>query len=444
MLELRVTSGARSGARERFDKPVVTIGRHPLSDVRFDPHGDLEVSTRHAELRAVNGGWTIHDQQSTNGTFVNGVRVEGERALAEGDVISLGARGPKLEVAFVSAGQPRRDTGARIAIAVQEQTRTMRRTAAVGGAAVIVLALAAGAMWQRQSKAREQLLLAEIARSESTSTALQRKVAELAPHDSAFARDLATRAAEHQAALQQGRATGTKGSAGNVELLRQRLRADAVVQQSLAQMNAVAVHDRNDAAVAMVASDLDGQFIAGTAFGIAKGGLMVTNRHVVRAESGNAARRLRVIFANTNEWLPAHVVRMDDASDLALIQLDVPGSYPVVAGVSRDGAQARVGSPVLSIGYPHAVDTPMEGSGMHVTARTSIAMGTVSKRLGDVLQMDSYAGHGSSGSPVFDAQSNVVGVVYGGAPESGGRIVYAVPAEKLAAFVGADAPGILR
>src|SRR6476469_4811818 len=122
-------------------------------------------------------------------------------------------------------------------------------------------------------------------------------------------------------------------------------------------MNAVAVHDRNDAAVAMAASDLDGQFIAGTAFGIAKGGLMVTNRHVVRAESGNAARRLRVIFAHTTDWLPAQV--------------------------------ARVGSPVRSIGYPHAVDTPMAGSGLHVTARTSIAMGTVSKRLGDVLQMDS-------------------------------------------------------
>ncbi len=62
-----------------------------------------------------------------------------------------------------------------------------------------------------------------------------------------------------------------------------------------------------------------------------------------------------------------------------------------------------MGARVMSIGYPHAVDTPMEGEGLHVTARTTSAAGTVSKRLGDVLQIDSYAGKGSSGSPVFDA-----------------------------------------
>lgn len=389
-LELRVTSGARSGARERFDKPVVTIGRHPLSDVRFDPHAELEVSTRHAEVHEIDGRWFIRDQQSSNGTYVNGVRVEGNRALVEGDVIALGAKGPRLEVAFVDAARRNRETSMRIAEAVEEQTRTIRRTAAVGGVAIVLLALAGGALWQRDSN-------------------------------------------EH-----------AKADAGNVETPRPPLRTDAVVQQSLAQMNAVAVQDRNDAAVAMVESDLDGQLIAGTSFSVTNGGLMVTNRHVVRAESGAPARRLRVIFANTSDWLPAHVVRMDSANDLALIQLDVAGSYPVVAGVSRSGAQARVGAPVLSIGYPLAGDTPMEGSGLHVTARTSIAMGTVSKRLADVLQMDSYAGHGSSGSPVFDAQSNVVGVVYGGAPESAWRTVYAVPAERIAAFLGGDGAGILR
>ena len=62
--------------------------------------------------------------------------------------------------------------------------------------------------------------------------------------------------------------------------------------------------------------------------------------------------------------------------------------------------------------------------------------GSVSKRIGDVLQIDSYAGKGSSGSPVFDVHGSVVGVVYGGEAQSQGRIVYAVsgaqPAEQLA------------
>ena len=47
------------------------------------------------------------------------------------------------------------------------------------------------------------------------------------------------------------------------------------------------------------------------------------------------------------------------------------------------------------------------------------------------LDIDAFATHGSSGSPVFDARGYVVGVVYGGPTEAAGRIVYAVPAARL-------------
>jgi hypothetical protein len=36
---------------------------------------------------------------------------------------------------------------------------------------------------------------------------------------------------------------------------------------------------------------------------------------------------------------------------------------------------------------------------------------------------------------VFDAHGHVIGVIYGGQKESGGRIVYAVPAPKVAELV---------
>jgi S1-C subfamily serine protease len=203
------------------------------------------------------------------------------------------------------------------------------------------------------------------------------------------------------------------------------------------QMDFPRVHDMNDSAVALIASDIDGTFIAGTAFSISPRGELVTNKHVVRSPTGGAARRIRVLFANTTEWLPAKLVRASDGDDLALIQVEGSGTFPVVAGVSRAGSDTRVGSPVATIGYPHAVETPMEGAGLNVRARTTTTAGTVSKRLGDVLQIDSYAGKGSSGSPVFDVHGDVVGVIYGGEAESQGRIVYAVPAERLAAFLGA-------
>jgi pSer/pThr/pTyr-binding forkhead associated (FHA) protein len=42
-------------------------------------------------LRRRPTGWTLRDIGSTNGTKLNGVRVEGEQLLANGDVIMLGA-----------------------------------------------------------------------------------------------------------------------------------------------------------------------------------------------------------------------------------------------------------------------------------------------------------------------------------------------------------------
>ena len=463
-LELRVLSGARAGARERFEKSIVAIGRHPMSDMKFDPNADLDVSTRHAELRGVNGVWTVYDHASTNGTFVNGERVEREHRLASGDVVSFGANGPRVEVIVedepaagvapatvlrpetprsapvVPAAVPRRDTTLRVAEAVAAQTKTMRRAMGALAGLVLVGGGAAFFFWQRQSAERDREHVAQISHYESLMVGFQKNISAVRLRDSALAALLEQSAAVSQRELRSDRAAGGRARAGSVDLLSQRMARTAAV----AQMDVARVHDLNDAAIAMLASDLDGTVVAGTSFGIAPSGLLVTNKHVVRTSGGQLPKRIAVIFANTRAWIPAHVVRVSDGDDLALIQIDVPGVYPVVAGVSRAGAQARVGAPVASIGYPLAVDTPMEGSGLRVTARSTTAVGTVSKRLDDVLQIDSYAGHGSSGSPVFDSAGNVVGVIYGGAPESNGRIVYAVPAQRLAAFLGAERSGILK
>jgi len=61
------------------------IGRHESCDVvlRF-----ANVSARHCRLTLEDGYWCIVDQQSRNGTRVNGNRVERKR-LGPGDVVSL-------------------------------------------------------------------------------------------------------------------------------------------------------------------------------------------------------------------------------------------------------------------------------------------------------------------------------------------------------------------
>lgn len=459
-VELRIVSGARAGVVQRFmDKTEISIGRHAMSDLRFDPQGDLDVSTRHAELRAEDGGWTIHDLVSTNGTFVNGQRLMEDRRLVDGDVISFGLNGPRVEVHGVGAGgkaapptelrvstpatptTPRKGTEVRVAEAVHAQTKGMKRWFAT----TVGVLIAAGAVgfffWQKQNSAHDQVLLALIARGESTTVALQKQLSAGGGADSVLRAQLEQQIEASKRDVASAREMASGRGNGNVEALSKQMART----QAAMQFDAKTVSKANNAAVAMVASDFDGKFIAGTAFNVAPGGMLVTNRHVVRSPEGVVAKRIVVIFANTtNKWLPARIVRVDENSDLALLQLEVPGTYPTVNGVSRDGALAEVGAPLLTIGFPGANELAMEGSGMNITARTSALGAMVSKRLEDVLQLDTFSSHGASGSPVFDTKGNVVGVIYGGAAETGGRIVYAVPAQKLSAFLAADVGGIIR
>ena len=68
------------------DQRVVVIGRSSDCDVRVE---DANVSRRHAEVRRIGDGYSLVDLGSTNGTEVNGQRIQ-ETALMNGDVIAVG------------------------------------------------------------------------------------------------------------------------------------------------------------------------------------------------------------------------------------------------------------------------------------------------------------------------------------------------------------------
>ena len=76
----------RDGAR-------LLVGRAPSSDV---PIIDPTISRRHAELESAESGLTVRDLGSSNGTFVNGSRVQTGTA-AIGDLISFGKVGFRLQ-----------------------------------------------------------------------------------------------------------------------------------------------------------------------------------------------------------------------------------------------------------------------------------------------------------------------------------------------------------
>src|SRR3954470_4818960 len=81
-----------AGCRRDFalaDRAVVAVGRRIEADICLP--WDPGVSRLHAELIHRAGEWVIADDGlSQNGTFVNGLPVEGRRRLRDGDHIPLG------------------------------------------------------------------------------------------------------------------------------------------------------------------------------------------------------------------------------------------------------------------------------------------------------------------------------------------------------------------
>jgi hypothetical protein len=73
----------------------VTLGRSRQSDVTVD---DANVSRNHAEVRPRGGSWVLSDLGSTNGSRLNGHRVEGSEVLKPGDEIELGTTVLRFEL----------------------------------------------------------------------------------------------------------------------------------------------------------------------------------------------------------------------------------------------------------------------------------------------------------------------------------------------------------
>ena len=447
-IELRILSGTRAGHTQSFEQALITVGRHPSSDLRFDPTGDIDVSTRHAEIRCAESRYLIVDLHSTNGTFVNGRQVPAgdSVALRDGDVIAFGAHGPTAAArtsvhdatiaARTAAGRipassqpPRRPTVERIAVAVHEQTRGLR--IAVLGAIAVLGGLAVVGYWMGHREAADsaQRIKTLIAANAATTKELQARLR--GAGDTTLSKELQRRNDSLLKAVHD--ASGGPRSA----LAQRDLERSHQLQRQLSQMDFSAISAANDAGVVLIVSEIHGKSYEATGFAVTASGAVVTNRHVV-SDSESAATRVAVKFANTTRWHRAHVVRVADAPDidLALLQVDDSPPFPVISAVAPS-VDTPVGAAIAALGFPLGTDLPMEGVGNDLVAKTTLTIGTVSKSISSLLQIDAFASHGSSGSPVFDAHGHVIGVVWGGQPGGAGRIVYAVPAGRVFEFLRA-------
>jgi pSer/pThr/pTyr-binding forkhead associated (FHA) protein/MinD-like ATPase involved in chromosome partitioning or flagellar assembly len=87
---LTFTWGPQSGQSFPLDREVLVIGREGGSAEADVSVQDRAVSSPHAKLVRSGGGVTLHDLDSTNGTFLNYEQIHEPKALADGDLIKVG------------------------------------------------------------------------------------------------------------------------------------------------------------------------------------------------------------------------------------------------------------------------------------------------------------------------------------------------------------------
>ena len=467
--QFKFLSGARAGQVEAFRKTYIGLGRHPLSDVRFDAERDLDVSSRHAAVMHKGDTFILQDLGSRNGTFVNGTRITGDTPLQDGDVIGFGANGPALEFHVipgdagdvlattaaegmaVRASQPREvmratspppaprsSTAVRIAVEVARQTAQLRRTTKVLFGFLLLTAGAFGYLqWDAARRGRELLDLQVRADS------LMREARQLSTQFQSQLKGVRDALAESQAETARLRRelAGSGGDASSVARLRTQL--DDAERRQRALVGAVGgvdyrsiSHKNQDAVAIVLVRFSETERFSGTAFAVDSNGTMVTNKHVLVGENGTRTPTgIGVIFSGSTQMFQGELIGVSPEADIGVLRVRIKGGTPRVAGLARTRQGIERGDPVAIMGYPLGFDLPMEARGQFPIAEPTLTVGTVSKALTAVVQVDGYGAPGSSGSPIFDRDGKLIAVLYGGQGESQGKIIFAVPAYIVADYL---------
>ena len=437
---LTVLTGSRTGLSREFDQAFVGLGRHPECDLQLHPEQDLEVSTRHAAILLQGSGLVVRDLDSSNGTWVNGKRIIGDRPVHSGDLISLGAKGPQIQLVIEGeksrssiSGENAPEFGRsgigsatqRIRAEVARQTRMMRRTTFIlFGCFLLVAAgyFVQKATYERRLGAERDEMIRQMDSLSAALNSTNFRIAGL--------RAQADSAQQEAAALRTRIQHG--GDPQELEDYRRQLAAALARQRAITSAATLDPHlvdslDGNAVGLVIVRFPDDSVF-TGTGFVVgsdASGAWLLTNRHVVRRENGLVAAEVGVVFNHSNQQFRGELLKMHDSVDLALIHVTVKGGADKVHGIELRGTS--VGQPVATIGFPMGLDLAGGSDWRKQGVAATVGAATISRILPDLVQLDGYGATGASGSPILNRDGNVVAVLYGGERESNGRIVYSVP-----------------
>jgi S1-C subfamily serine protease len=432
-----VLSGARAGVVVIPAGDRLVAGRHAEAELRFDPHADLTVSAQHAEIACTGGAWYVRDLQSSNGTYVDGARISAPTPLRDGSVITFGTDGPRVrfECSAAAPGQPESATQ-RMRAAVRREVRRIR-IAAVAVLLVVLGLVGAVLVGDRREHAaldaeRRQL------RGQIDSLLAVGQAAESAVHGEVDGLRAALQESETRLReLRRQLAAAPTDRSGTSALEQQLLAAGTALrrQQLAANLDFPLIESRNRPAVVMIWVEYtDGRRVTGTAFAVRRDATLVTSRHLVTGQDGAAAvQRIAVRFADSEQVFPARVLAVSPSADLAVLKADnILGDVPVVHAADGAPSPIAAGSPVAFIGFPLGGATDAAGAQV---ARPLLSAGIVSDVSDGHLEVQGLGAAGASGSPILNAQGELVGVLYGGRLDAGVQTLFAVPAADVRALL---------
>jgi predicted component of type VI protein secretion system len=123
---LRVVGGKNNGREIKISVPEFIIGRGEEAHLR--PSSDL-VSRNHCAIRVADGKVTLVDNNSRNGTFVNGKQLKGSHDVRSGDSLRVGRLQFELLVDPAKAGNKK----AKVNNVVEAAARTAQAAPAKSG-----------------------------------------------------------------------------------------------------------------------------------------------------------------------------------------------------------------------------------------------------------------------------------------------------------------------
>lgn len=385
---------SKKGERAGFDDRRISIGRAPDNMLCLGEDA-LRVSSHHAEVIRRGDQYLLRDLGSTNGTMINGRRVVvGE--LAHDDLIEFGAGGPLLRFGVE-----------RVDKQTQHQSASGKE---IGGP---------------DSKISQQPL----------------------------------RGLKNNGILIAALMTAMLlGGVGGI-VASSRLRASDAERLSFAE-----IAELNSPAVVFIRVEFDLLDSAGqvttreartgsgfVASGGSESGLIITNRHLVRAweynseSPGGSGRvtKIEVVLPHQKreDAVTAEIYKLGPANSPDVAILKFASSKAAVHGIDANIGNMNQGDEVVVIGYPLGLDLMERTKDERIDP--SLSTGIVSRVGQDFIQLNLRAYHGNSGGPVLDRKGEVIGILT--ANVSGAQdIALATPISAAVALARSELESIVR